>query len=526
MSAQQEEQSADVITTAQELAIFLVRTAPLLHGGFRLFLCVRIGNKGDVENDVFNIIIVKLGESYQLSGEKTPAFKSIPDLIAYYQVHRLPCGVRLNSGVKRERWLLRHNDIEYDEVAGRLGSGNFCTVYRGTLVRRKRTDEAREVAIKRSNRTESENQGAELDETRKQLIAEAKIMNQYNNDYVIKFYGLACDKPPFMVVMEFCAGGSLDSHLKKLGKEMEPFEKHVYLIETARGMRYLHSQNCLHRDLASRNCLISSEGVVKIADFGLSRTLLNGNVYKEALKEAPLRWMAPECIKKESEFSFKSDVWAYGVLIFEIYTNAGKPFADEQDDMKIVRAIKHAKMPPLAEAPPEIQTVLKKIWTLKPEDRPTFQGILELLVECLKDCTMANVKKMLVNNIPNVRRTRMPNLDTKMEIQQASHTDPSSDKNRTSRRDKRQPSSRRKQSNDVTARRKTVRKRRNNTDASTVDNTQTSEMPKTIQVEKEKTPTTAKKADEPKVMVKLNNVLQSRAGPSEGPLKGQLYQLL
>lgn len=209
--------------------------------------------------------------------------------------------------------------------------------------------------------------------------------------------------------MEFCAGGSLEDALKKLGKDMEEYERQLLLMDAARGMRYLHTQKCVHRDLASRNCLISSEGFVKIADFGLSKTLKkNQTAFKEALKEAPLAWLAPECIQKESEFSSKTDVWAFGVVIFEVYNNGAKLFAGE-DDTVMLRRIKRAQMPALDKTKlPAMQAILSSIWSRKPDDRPEFQRILELLVEALIPITPADLKKMQINHLKGVNRTQMP----------------------------------------------------------------------------------------------------------------------
>ncbi|KAK5982667.1 Protein kinase domain-containing protein, partial [Trichostrongylus colubriformis] len=99
----------------------------------------------------------------------------------------------------------------------------------------------------------------DLLDARTSMINEVKMMADYRDDNLIRFYGVACDRPPVMILMELCAGGSLDSHLRARGKAISNTEKLIYLYETSSGMRYLHSVNCVHRDLAARNCLISKE---------------------------------------------------------------------------------------------------------------------------------------------------------------------------------------------------------------------------------------------------------------------------
>ncbi|GMT17461.1 hypothetical protein PFISCL1PPCAC_8758, partial [Pristionchus fissidentatus] len=124
------------------------------------------------------------------------------------------------------------------------------------------------------NATDAESEEAK--EAQKSMMHEAQIMSFYTHEHVIQFHGIACDRPPVLVVMEFCAGGDLLSHLVKHGKKTDEREKMIYLFEGSRGMIFLHLKKCVHRDLAARNCLISSTGRIKIADFGLSKLIDEG----------------------------------------------------------------------------------------------------------------------------------------------------------------------------------------------------------------------------------------------------------
>ncbi|CAB3404149.1 unnamed protein product [Caenorhabditis bovis] len=408
----------ETAVTMKEASVgdFLVRAAFLKSEvALVLFLCVKVSDKGE---NIHHYLINYDGDRFTLKQEtqdkekkdlqESPPFSSYQEMVTYYKKHRLACGIRLGRALKRPSWQLRHTDISYNESC-KLGSGNFCHVYRGKLTR---LGEVEDVAIKVSKDTERDS--AVLMETRNSLMAEAKLMINYKNDYVVRFFGLACDMPPFMVCMEFCIGGSLEKLLTTYGKNMEEFERQTFLIDSARGMRYLHRQKCIHRDLAARNCLISARGIVKIADFGLSRTLTKGeNKFKEALKEAPLVWMAPECIQKESEFSVKTDVWAFGTLMYEVYNNGNKPFSNETDTAAIVKAIRRAKMPKLESKTTvkEMENLLGRIWTKNADERPTFQVVLELLVEALLPYNATSLRKMQVNKITGVSRKNGPNID-------------------------------------------------------------------------------------------------------------------
>uniref|UniRef100_A0A1I7TD02 non-specific protein-tyrosine kinase n=1 Tax=Caenorhabditis tropicalis TaxID=1561998 RepID=A0A1I7TD02_9PELO len=410
---------------------FLIRSCLLRNEvALGLFLSVKV-SAGESDSSIHHYLIdYRKGEYFLIQEIKekdvlkasveSKAFTTLEEMIEYYKHHRLACKIRLGKPLKRPPWQLKHNQVKYDE-SGKLGSGNFCIVYKGRLS--KKDGEVKDVAIKVSKATDKES--AALMETRNLLFAEARIMIKYKHQNVILLYGLACDVPPFMVCMEFCAGGSLEDALKKYGKDMEEFERQIFLLDAARGMRYLHLQKCVHRDLASRNCLISSEGHVKIADFGLSKTLeKNQTAFKEALKEAPLAWLAPECIQRESEFSSKTDVWAFGVVIFEVYNNGAKLF-DGENDTTIIRRIRKANMPTIENRTKleSMQAVLSSIWTRKPDDRPDFQKVLELLVAALLPIQPSDLKKMQINNLKGVTRTQMPNVDLEMDVIQNEEAD-------------------------------------------------------------------------------------------------------
>ncbi|KAF1770719.1 hypothetical protein GCK72_002541 [Caenorhabditis remanei] len=423
---------------------FLVRSS-LLKEGFNvtLFLSVKVLNGED--GSCFHHYIIEFREKqYYLmqhycdnkgngKTEESKPFPEIADLIAHYQHHRLACKIRLGRPFKYPRWQLKNFQVN---TTGKLGAGNFCTVYKGFVTHR-RDLKGVDVAVKVSN--EQKRDATLSMETRNLLFAEAKIMINYKHPNVISFYGIAADLPPYMVCMEFCSGGSLEDALKKYGKDMEEFERQILLIDAARGMRYLHFQKCIHRDLASRNCLISSEGLVKIADFGLSKTLeKNQTAFKEALKEAPLAWLAPECIQRESEFSIKTDVWAFGVVIFEVYNNGGKLF-DGEDDTVIIKRIRKANMPTIEEKTklPSMQQVLSSIWTRKPDDRPDFQKVLEQLVSALLPIKQEDLKRMQINNLKGVCRTQMPNTSLDKDIMitnEDQEQDVSSEKNKNKSR--------------------------------------------------------------------------------------------
>jgi hypothetical protein len=196
---------------------------------------------------------------------------------------------------------------------------------------------------------------------------------------VVRMYGVSIDGTQPIIVMEYCAGGSLDKLLYDTEEQISDKLKIRWVHEIALGMTHLHKHNIVHRDLAARNILLThannlSEAHLKITDFGMSRVLHQGNegITKNAL--GPIRWMAPESIGQQI-YSKKSDVWMFGVLIYEIVAR-NEPHTDIDPNDVALFIRDHYLTPKIPnDCPHKLRQLMQMCWNKQPEQRPSFEEI-------------------------------------------------------------------------------------------------------------------------------------------------------
>ncbi|NXS99492.1 VGFR1 factor, partial [Jacana jacana] len=170
-----------------------------------------------------------------------------------------------------------------------------------------------------------------------------------------------------------------------------------YSFQVARGMEFLSSRKCIHRDLAARNILLSENNVVKICDFGLARDIYkNPDYVRKGDARLPLKWMAPESIF-DKIYNTKSDVWSYGVLLWEIFSLGASPYPGVQIDEDFCSKLKEGtRMRAPEQATEEIYQIMLDCWRSNPNDRPRFSE----LVKKLGDLLQANVQQEGKDYIP------------------------------------------------------------------------------------------------------------------------------
>ncbi|TKR94676.1 hypothetical protein L596_008936 [Steinernema carpocapsae] len=324
---------------------FLVRqTEPRQGQGMKLVLSVKWNGKAHhfIINENTGKIYI---ERYQ--------FDSVCDLIRFYVTRKVPVteksGAQLLLAVPKQDWELRHEQVELGKM---LGEGAFGGVYAGVLTL---GNDTHKVAVK-------VHKGKELKKDMiKEICKEARIMRRYEHPNIVRFYGVAIEHEPIMLVMELVNGGSLDKYLEKKGSSISTNERVSMCYDAAKGLEYLHDKGCIHRDVAARNCLVQ-DGHVKISDFGLSREMSNHEAkykLKNLKQKLPIRWLAPETLITAS-YTTKSDVYSYGIMMWEVFTDGSDPYPGMSVAEVNVQVKNGYRMPAPDNMPTALRTIMSK----------------------------------------------------------------------------------------------------------------------------------------------------------------------
>ena len=268
-----------------------------------------------------------------------------------------------------------------------LGSGAFGEVFEGTVKElNSEAGSTTKIAVKtlRKGATESE---------KIEFLNEAKLMWNFKHDHILSLVAICLDNNPNFLILELMEAGDLLSYLRAnrpnaVSQGVTLVELAQMCLDVARGCEYLEQLHFVHRDIAARNCLVSSvdpdKRRIKIGDFGLARDIYKNDYYKkEGEGLLPVRWMAPESLM-DGVFSCQSDVWSFGVLLWEILTMGAKPYPtmSNLEVLQYVRSGGRLERP--SGSPGRLHFIMNSCWSQDPDHRPTFKMCVQE-IEALLD---------------------------------------------------------------------------------------------------------------------------------------------
>ncbi|XP_051577823.1 ephrin type-B receptor 5-like isoform X1 [Myxocyprinus asiaticus] len=215
------------------------------------------------------------------------------------------------------------------------------------------------------------------------FLSEAGVLGQFDHPNVLKLEGVITRTPPERIITEFMENGPLDAFLRENEDQFSVLQLVGMVRGIGAGMRYLSERNFVHRDLAARNVLVNSNLVCKVCDFGLSRLMrgLDHNMptYTASLgSKIPVRWTAPEAFQHR-KFSSASDVWSFGILMWEVMSYGERPYWDMSNQEVMKAVTDQYRLPAPNGCPPALHGLMLQCWQANRQDRPGFDSLLSSL---------------------------------------------------------------------------------------------------------------------------------------------------
>ncbi|XP_053542182.1 ephrin type-B receptor 4b [Ictalurus punctatus] len=272
-------------------------------------------------------------------------------------------------------------DVSFVKIEEVIGAGEFGEVCRGRL--RIPGKKENYVAIKTLK-------GGYTDKQRRDFLSEASIMGQFHHPNIIHLEGVITTSCPSMIITEYMENGALDSFLRLNDAQFTPLQCVGMLRGIASGMKYLSEMGFVHRDLAARNILVNSNLVCKVSDFGLSRFLTESSsdpTYTSSLGgKIPIRWTAPEAIAFR-KFTSASDVWSYGIVMWEVMSFGERPYWD-MSNQDVINAIEQDyRLPRPPDCPAPLHQLMLDCWQRERASRPRFCDLVNSLDKLIRNPT-------------------------------------------------------------------------------------------------------------------------------------------
>ncbi|XP_069181921.1 insulin receptor [Procambarus clarkii] len=282
------------------------------------------------------------------------------------------------------------------EESCQLGKGHFGIVMKGQL---RLESGLTPVAVKQVTNYQA----------RDDILQEAKLMLKLNCYHLVHAYGVVPGPNHMLLVMELMSRGDLQKYLRSLKAQDDDIFSVLSVdhacamaIQIADGMAYLASHKIVHRDLAARNCLVDDQLNIKISDFGMTR-LTDNDYYKiRETRYFPVRWLPPECLIS-SKFTSQSDVWSYGVVLWEILSGGAQPYKHLKDNSKVWEKVSQGYSLE-THLPRDTPTFLAKVtvscWRFHGCQRPYFPQIIAALLPSASPCFLQHFRMVSFYHSP------------------------------------------------------------------------------------------------------------------------------
>ncbi|KAM9850330.1 tyrosine-protein kinase ITK/TSK [Aulostomus maculatus] len=360
----------DLLMTEGKEGAFMVRDSRQA-GIYTVSVFTKASGSNGEKNPRVKHYQIRQAETGQFYLAEKYLFSTIPELIHYHQhnaaglITRLRHPVSQAGGISpglelcKDQWEVQLEELT---LGPELGSGQFGLVLEGRWKERK-------VAVKMIREECMSNED---------FIEEARVMMRLCHSKLVQLHGVCTQSSPLCLVVEFMENGCLSDYLRNKKGRLSQEVMLGMCLDVSDGMAYLEASNFIHRDLAARNCLVSKKNVVKVSDFGMTRFVLDDQYTSSLCSKFPVKWSAPEVIRY-CKFSSKSDVWSFGVLMWEVYNEGRLPYENRTNNEVVESLNAGLRLLKPRLAPEAVHLLMEWCWKEKPEDRPSFALLLHEL---------------------------------------------------------------------------------------------------------------------------------------------------
>ncbi|KAG5281847.1 hypothetical protein AALO_G00049450 [Alosa alosa] len=293
------------------------------------------------------------------------SFATLDELIRYYQSNSKSLGCPLDQPCVQQRELFDMEPWERPreefKLQQKLGEGHFGEVWEAAW-----TSKNQKVAIKMLKQEDTKQD---------EFIKEVHALKNLHHPKLIQLLAMVSRGEPVYIVTELMSKGSLKSYLATPEGQILTSAHLIYMAsQVAEGMAYLEDRHIVHRDLAARNILVGDDLICKVADFGLARIIKDSVYTASRSTKIPVRWTAPEAALYQ-RFSVKSDVWSFGVLLYEMMSRGKMPY-DGKSNKEVLEILASGyRLPSPHKCPPNIYRIMLECWNPEPSKRPSFHAL-------------------------------------------------------------------------------------------------------------------------------------------------------